>query len=72
MSECLVTKPNLLATNPARLCPTLSFFFVLFLREYDRLLKELRDREVARFGEACPLCPLDLDDVSLEQDRLLD
>ena len=30
---------------------------------YDRLLKELREREAARFGELCPPCPLDLDDV---------
>ena len=34
-------------------------------KEYDRLLKELREREAARFGELCPPCPLDLDDVRL-------
>lgn len=33
-------------------------------KEYERLLKELRDREIENFGDKCPPCPLDLDDVS--------
>ncbi|GAX86113.1 hypothetical protein CEUSTIGMA_g13526.t1 [Chlamydomonas eustigma] len=32
-------------------------------KEYERLLKDLREREIARFGEACPPCPLDMDDI---------
>ena len=34
-------------------------------REYSRLLQDLRQRELERFGDECPICPLDLDDVSM-------
>lgn len=39
-------------------------FALLQAPQYERLLKQLREREMDRFGDNCPTVPVDIDDVS--------